>query len=168
MKFFVNIEGKGVEIEVERGEGGLAVTLDGKTLHADLVRIGTSPVYSLTLGGRSYEFSAHRRNGSYEIVLDGEPYSAGVLDERAMLIAEATGGPGDAEGGESVVAPMPGVVVGVSVEEGAAVEPGQGVVTLEAMKMENELKCETGGLVKKVRVAVGQGVSQGEVLVVIE
>jgi len=54
------------------------------------------------------------------------------------------------------------------VEEGTTVEPGQGICTLEAMKMENELKCETSGVVKEVRVSVGQGVAQGEVLVVIE
>ncbi|MBD3348663.1 MAG: acetyl-CoA carboxylase biotin carboxyl carrier protein subunit [Candidatus Eisenbacteria bacterium] len=122
----------------------------------------------MTLGGRSYEFSAHPRNGRYEIVLDGEPYTASVMDERAKLIAEATGTGAALEGGETIAAPMPGVVVGVEVEEGGNVAPGQGVVTLEAMKMENELKCETGGVVKEVRVSVGQGVAQGEVLVVIE
>jgi len=168
VRFFVSIEGKDVEVDVVHGADGTVVTVDGETWPADLVRIGSSPVYSLTLGGRSFEFSAHRRNGEYEIVLDGEPCTAGVLDERAMLIAEATGGAGEADGGESVVAPMPGVVVGVVVEEGTTVEPGQGICTLEAMKMENELKCETSGVVKEVRVSVGQGVAQGEVLVVIE
>lgn len=168
VKFFVEIEDAEVEIDIEHGRDGVSVTLNGETLPADLVRVGTSPVYSLTLGGRSYEFSAHPRNGKYEIVLDGEPYTASVMDERAKLIAEATGAGAALEGGETIAAPMPGVVVGVAVDEGANVAPGQGVVTLEAMKMENELKCETGGVVKEVRVSVGQGVAQGEVLVVIE
>lgn len=169
MKYVVHIMDEDVELDIEHGPSGTTVTLGERTLTADLVRVGDSPVYSLLLGGRSYEFAAHRRNArGYEIVLDGEPYAAGVMDERAMLIAAASGPASDAGGGETVAAPMPGIVVGIAVEPGAPVEPGQGVVTLEAMKMENELRSESGGTVKEVRVTVGQGVSQGETLVVIE
>ena len=168
MKYVVQILGQDVGLDIEHGAGGIAVTVEGRTRKADLVRVGHSPVYSLLLGDRSYEFSAHRRNGSYEIVLGGESYSVRVLDEHAMLIAAASAGAPEAEGGEVVAAPMPGVVVGIEVEEGASVTQGQGVVTLEAMKMENELRCERGGVVKEIRVKVGQGVAQGEALVVIE
>ncbi len=168
MKYFVTVLDRDVEVDIEHAPEGLRVTLDGCSLDADLVRVGDSRVYSLVLGGRSYEFSAVRRNGRYEVVLDGEPYSAAVMDERARLIAEATGAAAEADGGETVTAPMPGVVVGVEVDVGTEVEPGQGVVTLEAMKMENELKCSAAGVVKQVLVKVGQGVAQGEPLVVIE
>jgi biotin carboxyl carrier protein len=121
----------------------------------------------MILGDRSYEVSVHRKNGEYEVVLEGETYAARVLDERAVRIAAAGGGE-EAQSGETVRAPMPGVVVGVAVEVGAEVAPGQGVVTLEAMKMENELKSAGGGTVREINVAVGQGVAQGEILVVIE
>ncbi len=168
MKYVVHIMGEDVELDIERGSGGTMVTLGGRTELADLVRVGSSPVYSLTLGGRSYEFSAHRRNGKYEIVLDGEPYSAGVMDERAILIAAASGPESEGEGGETVIAPMPGIVIGVAVEVGAQVAPGQGVVTLEAMKMENELRSERGGVVREIHVTIGQGVAQGETLIVLE
>jgi propionyl-CoA carboxylase alpha chain len=63
---------------------------------------------------------------------------------------------------------MPGVVIGIAVAVGDAVEAGQGVLTLEAMKMENELKSSAAGVVKQIKVEVGQGVAQGEPLVVIE
>ncbi|MFH1502135.1 MAG: biotin/lipoyl-containing protein [Candidatus Eisenbacteria bacterium] len=168
MKYVVHIMGEDVELDISHGSDGTTVTVGDRAETADLVRVGSSPVYSLTLGGRSYEFSAHRKNGGYEIVLDGEPYSAGVMDERAMLIAAASGPADDGEAGETVSAPMPGVVVGIAVEVGAEVEPGQGIVTLEAMKMENELKSERGGVVKAVRVSVGQGVAQGETLIELE
>lgn len=168
MKYVVQISGEDIELDIERGHDGLTVTENGRTRTADLVRVGHSSVYSLLLGDRSYEFSAHRRNGGYEIVLHGETYGAKVMDEHALLIAAATAGAAEVEGGETVTAPMPGIVVGIGVEVGERVEPGRGVVTLEAMKMENELKCERGGLVKEIRVKVGQGVAQGEALVVIE
>jgi pyruvate carboxylase subunit B len=168
VKYVVHIMSEDVELDISHGSVGTTVTLGDTTLSADLVRIGSSSVYSLTLDGRSYEFSAHKRNGVHEIVLDGEPYSAGVMDERAMMIAAASGPTGDDEGGETVAAPMPGVVIGIAVEVGAQVEPGQGILTLEAMKMENELKSERGGVVKAIHVAVGRGVAQGEVLIELE
>jgi len=168
VKYYVTVLDRDFELDIDHTPDGVRVTLDGRTVDADLVRVGNSPVYSLILGGRSYEFSVIRRNGRHEIVLDGEPYTASVMDERAKLIAEASGAADDADGGETVVAPMPGVVVGIEVEVGTEVEPGRGVVTLEAMKMENELKCTAAGVVKQVLVSVGQGVAQGEALLVIE
>ena len=168
VKYVVQVSGEDVELDIERSAGGLSVTANGRTRRADLVRVGRSSVYSLLLDDRSYEFSAHGQNGGYEIVLHGETYAARVLDEHALLIAAATGAAAEVEGGETVTAPMPGVVVGIEVEVGERVEPGRGVVTLEAMKMENELRSERGGVVKEIRVKVGQGVAQGEALVVIE
>ncbi|MFH1690789.1 MAG: biotin/lipoyl-containing protein [Candidatus Eisenbacteria bacterium] len=85
-----------------------------------------------------------------------------------MRIAEATGDTGGQQSGETVHAPMPGIVVGIAVEVGSEVQPGQGVVTLEAMKMENELTSAVEGVVKEIKVEIGQGVSQGEPLLVIE
>jgi len=167
VKYVVRIGGEDIGVVVERTASGLEVTSGGETRAADLVRVGPSPVYSLLLGDRSYEFSVNRRDGVHEIVLHGETYAAKVLDEHALLIAAASLGGQEGGGGETVAAPMPGIVVGISVEVGARVEAGRGVVTLEAMKMENELRCERGGVVKEVRVKVGQGVAQGEPLTVI-
>jgi pyruvate carboxylase subunit B len=168
VRYLVQIEGADIELEVERPNGGTVVRLGDRTDRADLVRIGGSPVYSLILGDASYEISVHRRNGDLEVVVGGQTYRARVLDERAMKIAAAGGGAAEGDAGEVVKAPMPGVVVGIAVGVGDEVAAGQGVVTLEAMKMENELKSASGGTVREVRVEVGQGVSQGEPLVVIE
>jgi biotin carboxyl carrier protein len=168
LKYQVDIAGERIELEVERGDGGPSIRIADRSEPFDLVRVGSSPVYSLILGNRSYEISVHRRNGAYEIVLGGETYRATVMNERAVRMAAASSLGGDGKAGELIKAPMPGIVVGISVEAGGVVSPGAGVVTLEAMKMENELKSGAGGVVKEVRVEVGQGVAQGEVLVVIE
>jgi biotin carboxyl carrier protein len=168
MKYRVGVEDETVELEVRHSGDETQVVLGDRVLTADVVRIGGSPVYSLVLDGKSYEISVHQRDGRFELVLGGENYDARVMDERAMRIAEATGDAVGQQSGETVHAPMPGVVVGVAVAVGDHVEPGQGVVTLEAMKMENELKSGVEGVVTKVLVEVGRGVAQGEPLVVIE
>jgi pyruvate carboxylase subunit B len=167
MKYKVGIEDETVELEVRHSGDETEVVLGDKVLTADVVRIGGSPVYSLVLDGKSYEVSAHRRDGKFELVLAGENYDALVMDERAMRIAEATGDVAT-QSGETIAAPMPGVVVGITVSPGDTVEAGQGVLTLEAMKMENELKSGVAGVVTEVKVEVGQGVAQGEPLIVIE
>ena len=163
MKYKVNVADEDVEFEIRRNGGATQVVIGDRTLDADLVRISGSPVYSLILDGQSYEVSVHRRNGRFDLGLRGEAYHAKVMDERAMRIAEATGESLLDQSGETILAPMPGVVVGIEVVVG-----GQGVLTLEAMKMENELKSAVGGVVKKINVEVGRGVAQGEALVVIE
>lgn len=168
MRYQVLIDGEEIVLEVERSEKGTVVKLGDRIRPADLIRIGVSPVYSLILGNTSYELSVHPRNGGLEIVLAGTTYRARVLDERAAKIAAVSAPPAGGDTGEIITAPMPGIVVGIAVGVGDEVSPGQGVVTLEAMKMENELKSAPGGIVKEVRVEVGQGVTQGEPLVVIE
>jgi len=168
VKYKVRIAEEDIELEIRHSGDATDVVVGDRMLQADLVRIAGSPVYSLILDGKSYEVSVHRRNGRFELVIDGESYDATVLDERAMRIAEATGDVGAKQSGETVLSPMPGIVVGIAVAVGDAVTPGQSVATLEAMKMENELKSAVEGVVKEIKVEVGQGVAQGEPLVVIE
>ncbi len=168
MKYKVRVAEEDIELEIRHSGDATEVVVGDRVLAADLVRIAGSPVYSLVLDGRSHEVSVHRHNGRFELVIGGESYDADVMDERAMRIAEATGDVGEKQSGETVLAPMPGVVVGIAVAVGDTVEPGQGVVTLEAMKMENELKSAVEGVVREIKIEVGQGVAQGEPLVVIE
>jgi pyruvate carboxylase subunit B len=168
VRYRVHLADQDVEFEIVHSGDSTQVVMDGRTMQADLVQISGSPVYSLILDGRSYEVSVHRRNGRFELSLKGDSYRADVMDERAMRIAEATGDALQQLSGETILAPMPGVVVGVAVAVGDEVEPGQGVLTLEAMKMENELKATVGGVISEVKVKVGQGVTQGEALLVIE
>jgi len=168
VKYKVRIAEEDIEFEIKHSGDATEVVVGDRVLSADLVRIAGSPVYSLVLDGKSYEVSVHRRNGRFELALGGESYDADVLDERAMRIADATGDIGEKQSGETVLSPMPGVVVGIGVAIGDTVVPGQSVVTLEAMKMENELKSVVEGVVTEIKVGVGQGVAQGEPLVVIE
>ncbi|GAC1403534.1 MAG: hypothetical protein NVSMB49_21140 [Ktedonobacteraceae bacterium] len=135
--------------------------------------VGEGGRYSLIIEGKSYEIFARRitkadSKGSetYEIYVAGQRFEVNVEDERAKLLADlvrSTSTTGDA----TVQAPMPGLVVDVLLEQGATVTPGQTVVVLEAMKMENDLSSPIAGIIKEIRVNKGQTVDQGEVLVVV-
>jgi biotin carboxyl carrier protein len=102
------------------------------------------------------------------ILVDGQPFRVEIQDEQERRLRAAVG-KGDAKPAKRVVtAPMPGKVVKLLVRPGQAVQAGDGVIVVEAMKMENELKAPAAGTVKEVRVEEGRPVSGGDVLVVIE
>jgi len=106
------------------------------------------------------------RDGVAVAEVDGETYHIRVEEETRYIIR--TRGGKAATGGQVLKAPMPGKVVFVSVEVGQAVRPGDALVVLEAMKMENEFRATVAGHVKEIRVQVGQAVNPGDALVVIE
>jgi biotin carboxyl carrier protein len=128
--------------------------------------------YSLLIAGKSYEVFARRVKKQdeagyhYEILVAGQRFEVSVEDEREKAL---TGSIQPAhESGEAMVrAPMPGLVLGLPMEPGAAVERGQTVVILEAMKMENDLASPIAGKLKEIKVSKGQTVNQGDVLVVV-
>ncbi len=99
------------------------------------------------------------------VVIDGHRFEIQVLDPRRW--SRKSGGAAG-EGAQSVIAPMPGKVVRVLVSPGDAVEPGQGLVVVEAMKMQNELKTRRAGRVAAVPVRPGETVSAGAILATIE
>jgi pyruvate carboxylase subunit B len=103
--------------------------------------------------------------GRWALTEHGERVELEVLDERAHHIRGLTGAADQRRAAEVLKAPMPGLVVRIQVEPGVRVSAGDGLVVLEAMKMENELKAPAGGVVKRVRVTAGEAVEKGQVLV---
>lgn len=162
MKLYAHINGTTYEFDVEAdGEairvGGHRVVLDGEP----------GSVRTAFLDDRRIEFGWARRNGAYEIVIDGIEVHVEVRDalaERAAEFAHAHASPG---GEVPVRAPIPGMVRRVLVAEGQPVAKDQPVLTLDAMKLENELPAPRAGVVRSVRVQPGTAVDKGEVLVVI-
>jgi biotin carboxyl carrier protein len=141
---------------------GHAVEVDSENL-AGVAQVEPG-VYSVLLEGRSFEARAIRTEGGLRLELDGRRFTAEVRDPRDRgQKAEAALGVGR----QNVAAPMPGKVIRVLVREGDAVEVGQGLVVVEAMKMQNEMKALRDGNVVEVRVRDGETVSAGDVLVVL-
>lgn len=166
MKYFVRLPGRTVEVEVLGG----AVRVDGETLDAHLAAVPGTPLHHLLLGGDSWTVSAQALEGMGQWALGavGERIEVEAVDERTQAIRNLTGKKGGPSGGGVVKAPMPGLVVRVQVAEGQKVGPGTGLVVVEAMKMENEMKATHPGVVKRVHVAPGAIVEKGAPLVTLE
>ena len=165
MKYIVEIDGRTYEVELDDG----AVRVDGRAAEVDLRSSGGSGLRHLVLDGRSHTVKARRvGGGAWEVEVGGRAHRVSALDERRRAIRSVAGAGAAARGPLEVAAPMPGLIVGVEVEEGDEVERGAGLVVIEAMKMENEIRADADGRVASVRVAAGQAVEKGETLLVIE
>ncbi|HEY4049387.1 MAG TPA: biotin/lipoyl-containing protein [Acidobacteriaceae bacterium] len=153
-----------VSFERGRDDGSFVCEIDGKRL-AGSVRLLEPGILSLLVGAESYRcvLDAGEEPAIY---IDGRRYSFQVEDPRSLKarLIHAAGGSGP----RPVKAPMPGRVVRILAEEGAEVEARQGILVIEAMKMQNELKAPRAGRVAKLRAVVGATVNAGEVLAVIE
>lgn len=152
--------------DIELGPKG-QVIVDGRPYSVDIRCIDGSSLYSLLIGGRSYEVFIEEREGEYRVLLEGELHAARVEDEWTRRLAKVEVKPWVPSGEVAIRAPMPGLVLAVPVKVGQEVQADQSVVILEAMKMENELRALTGGTVQSVRVAPGDIVEQNKILVTI-
>lgn len=162
MRYIVTIGGREIEVDVD----GEQVSVAGRPQVATLSRVPGTPVCQLMVDGRPEAMAVEGAGeGRWTITRRGERCEIEVLDERTRHIRSLTGGAGRARGPATLKAPMPGLVVTVQVEPGQAVAPGTGVVVLEAMKMENELRATAPGVVRTVRVRPGEAVEKGQVLV---
>jgi biotin carboxyl carrier protein len=162
MRYFVTVGRQTLEVEL----GADGVRVDGIGVNADLMEMDGTEVRSLLLDGKSHRILASRKGrGLWSLHLAGRHVTARVVDERTRSIEEMTGDRDGVLGPEALRAPMPGMVVKVEVEEGQPVMAGQGLVIVEAMKMENELKSPGDVRVKKILVAAGEAVEKDQVLI---
>lgn len=160
MRYFVTFDGRTFDVEIE----GDALTVDGQPIDADLA--SAEPLRHILADGVSLPLLATpgESRGAWRIEAAGRRFDVDVVDERTKAIRAMTGA-GRSARVAAVRAPMPGLIVRVEVAEGDTVAPGQGVVIMEAMKMENELKSDGGGVVARIHVEPGAAVEKGAVLV---
>ncbi|MGH7658966.1 MAG: acetyl-CoA carboxylase biotin carboxyl carrier protein subunit [Gemmatimonadales bacterium] len=162
MKYFVSLLGRDLEVEVE----GESVRVQGRTFEAHLRAVPGTPLRHLLLGDRSFTLPLDPVTpGTWEAGLHGERWRVEVMDERTRHIRSLTGMGQVKQGPPRLTAPMPGLVVKVEVKEGQQVLEGAGLVVLEAMKMQNELRSPVAGVIGRVLVRGGQAVEKGLVLV---
>ncbi len=162
MKYLVTVAGREIEMEVD----GDQVTIGGATRTATFRTVAGTSSRQLLVDGRPTVLTLRSAGrGQWTLGLGGDRWDAEVVDERTRHIRSLTAGASAARGPATVRAPMPGLVVRVLVEAEQEVSAGAGIVVLEAMKMENELKAPAAGVVRAVRVAAGEPVEKGQVLV---
>jgi len=167
MRWIVRSGAETREVAVERQGDRFEVVMDGRHLPVELIRLdGAFASLRYPGNGRGYQITYERgRNGSWRVAVGQREFEFSVLTP-----AEATEEVGASrDGGPSrLTAPIPGKVIAVKVSPGDEVVPGQPLVVLEAMKMENELAAEQPGKVAAVHVSDGATVESGELLVELE
>lgn len=165
MIYEVKVADRVHRVELEKIESGWRCKVDGQETPLDAVSTQDG-VLSLLLDGKSYEIKQENTGTDFNIIVDGLRFPTQIRDPRSLRSRRgADSGP---EGVKKIVAPMPGKVVRILAQPGTAVEHGQGVIVIEAMKMQNELKSPKEGRVSDLRVEPGDTVAAGEVLAVIE
>jgi pyruvate carboxylase subunit B len=143
---------------------------DESPVRAELSDIEGSPVRMVKLGTHVYRVVTEKRQGRgrYTLWVDGYRFETEALDERTRSIRDLSAASAGPVGPAPIIAPMPGLIVRVNVSVGDRVEAGQGIVVMEAMKMENELRATATGTVKSIEVAAGTAVEKGALLVGLE
>jgi biotin carboxyl carrier protein len=167
VKYEIQIGGIARTVEIEQdGSGPARVQIEGRPLAIDAVETG-SDTYSILLDGRSYEarVAPDDSDGSLLVRCDGSDFRVQVSDPRSWRGRRH--GALEASGPQRVVAPMPGKIVRVLVSAGEQVQAGSGLVVVEAMKMQNEIRAPKSGKVERVLVTEGQAVRTQEALVII-
>jgi pyruvate carboxylase subunit B len=162
---------------VQIGAATIEVLLDGDEARvgdarftARLADIDGTPVRMLTIGDEVHRIVVRpgASRGRYTIWIDGFRHEVEALDDRMRAIRELAAASSGPSGPQPLVAPMPGMIVRVLVQPGDVVQPGQGLVVMEAMKMENELRAATLASVRAVRAEPGSAVEKGALLIELE
>lgn len=148
-------------------DGSNRVTVDGSSRDVSIEALGPFR-YSVLLAGKSYSLLAYRDTRGYCVLVDGVEHWVAVRTERDKLLGQFAIGAKATQDRTEVRAPLPALVVNVEVGVGDTVTEGQGLVILEAMKMENELRAHTSGTVKEILVVKGKKVEKGETLIIIQ
>lgn len=167
MAFIAKLGGDSCRVEIEEMDKSLyRVSVDGNDLIVDAKQTGLSS-YSLIIDNRSFEVDVDVSEDEYRVLVDGRSYHIHLLDERRIRLGGVQSGI-QLQGRQEVAVPMPGKIIAVLVSEGDRVEKGQGLVIVEAMKMENEVRSPISGEVKEMKVNAGEAVEAGAVLAVVE
>jgi pyruvate carboxylase subunit B len=163
MKYIVDVQGERVEVTLDEGR----VRVGDTTSDVRITDVEGTPVQMLTMGRSIHRVVVERgkTRGAYVLWIDGWRFAVEALDERTRAIRDAAAQSAAASGPAPLIAPMPGLIVRVLVEEGAEVVAGQPLVVMEAMKMENELRSPAAGKVVSIKATPGTAVEKGARLI---
>jgi biotin carboxyl carrier protein len=169
MKLKAQVSGTDHEVSLKLASGTAVVDVNERHYELEIRELGDGE-YLLKSGSQVYRCRVERRrepgHETFVVVLRGRQREVSIIDPKRLRSSQSSGA--DHAGAAEIVSPMPGKIVRVLVEPGANVEAGAGVVVVEAMKMQNEMKAPKAGVVVSVNAEAGATVSAGDVLAVIE
>jgi len=164
MTYDITLDGKRYRLELDRSDNTWSCRLNGKPVRVDAV-LARPNVLSLFIGNKAYEVKCERVSGDIHIWVGSRRFAAEVRDPRSLRSRIRVA---DDQGPRKLSAPMPGKVVRVLLKQGDQVEAGTGVVVVEAMKMQNEVKSPKKGAIQKILVSEGTAVNAGDILAIVE
>ena len=165
MKYTAIVDGQRIDIEFERkANGQIEARINDRVYQLEASSVGPG-LYWFNWNGRSIEVALTPSGDAYSVSIDRHRISVEMLDARTALRKAAHQGH---DGAVELKAPMPGKIVKILLQEGSEVKANQGVLVMEAMKMQNELKSPKAGTVRKLKVTEGVAVNSGQVLAIVE
>jgi biotin carboxyl carrier protein len=164
MTYDIVIDGNSYRLDLSQAEGRWLCRLDGCEIEVDAVLVRPN-VLSLRLGNQVCEVECERVGDDTHIWVGSQRFLAEVRDPRSQRSRTRAA---DDHGPKKLTAPMPGKVVRILLSQGTMVEAGAGVLVVEAMKMQNEVKSPKKGTIQKILVREGAAVNAGEVLAIVE
>jgi biotin carboxyl carrier protein len=165
MVYDVTIDEKDFRLELERKETGWQCRLDGRNTEMNAV-LARRDVLSILIDGKAYEIKREHTATDTHLWVGSVCYLAELRDPRSLRGRKGAGA--DDKGPKRILAPMPGKVVRMLVDQGQPVEAGQSILVVEAMKMQNEIKSPKKGMLQKIVAIEGGNVNAGDVLAIVE
>jgi biotin carboxyl carrier protein len=157
--------GKSRRLEFEKTADGWACRFDGQLIRIDAI-IVRRDVLSLLVDGRAYEIKREQTATDLHMWVGSTCFAVELYDPRSLRSRQKA--VGDEKGPRKILAPMPGRIVRLLVAENSNVEAGQGIVVVEAMKMQNEIKSPKKGIIKEISATPGAAVNPGDILAIVE
>jgi len=164
MTYDIAIDDKTYRLDLQQADGGWSCCIDGRDVEIDAV-LARPNVLSLRIGNKAYEVKCELVGADVHIWVGSRRFSADVRDPRSLRGRVRAA---DDHGPKKLSAPMPGKVVRILLHQGDEVEAGTGVLVVEAMKMQNEVKSPKKGTIQKILVSEGAAVNAGDVLAIVE
>lgn len=149
------------KITLEKEDGQLQAEIEGNSVPVDFVKLEDN-LYSVIIDGRSMSIGVVRKGKKIQVFIDGDLYELEAVSEREQRKTSHI-----LSGVQEIKSPMPSRVVKILKGEGDEVTPEEGIIVVEAMKMESELKSPIAGKIKNIMVKEGDAVESGTVLLVV-
>jgi biotin carboxyl carrier protein len=161
VKLEIELAEKMHHVEFTQTDDRVRCVVEGRAVEADAREVGPG-IYSILIGAQSLEARVESHGSGLRVTIGNREFSAAIRDPRQWRRRRSAAA--EAEGQQQVIAPMPGKIVRVLVKAGEKVEAGQGLLVVEAMKMQNEIRSPKSGRVERLFVVEGQTVNAGEML----
>lgn len=168
MKYLAKIREKEIVVDIERADDRFQLKVDNETYLAEMVRLDGTDTFLFMINGEPYEAEIRKKNHQYSISFNGDTYLCGIEDERLARLRRSIRGTEKVHSEHVLNTPMPGLIVDINVAVGQKVNKGESLLTIEAMKMENEIVAPENAIVQKISVQSKQAVELGQELMVLE